>query len=115
MLRLAVTASYQETMESMFRISNCLALSQSDPIRIRFSVYRGVRLLEIKKTGEERTSQLARFRSKAFCQNPRLLCSRDKSGISRCQRKRRNNLSLSVDGRYHYCGDFECFLMFGCV
>ncbi|GFS63636.1 hypothetical protein TNIN_442911 [Trichonephila inaurata madagascariensis] len=37
-------------MESMFRISNCLALSQSDTIPIRFGVYRRVGLVEIKKT-----------------------------------------------------------------
>ncbi|GIY45022.1 hypothetical protein CDAR_267481 [Caerostris darwini] len=36
----------------MFRISNCLALSLSDNIQIRFRVYRRVRLAQIKKTGQ---------------------------------------------------------------
>ncbi|GIY45024.1 hypothetical protein CDAR_267491 [Caerostris darwini] len=39
-------------MESMFRISNCLALSLSDSIQIRFRLYRRVRLAQIKKTGQ---------------------------------------------------------------
>ncbi|GFV66918.1 hypothetical protein TNCV_162051 [Trichonephila clavipes] len=56
---------------------------------------------------EERTSQLARFRSKAFYQNPRLLCSRDTSAIPRCQRKRRNNLTPSRVGEYRFGRDFE--------
>ncbi|GIZ04714.1 hypothetical protein CEXT_785271 [Caerostris extrusa] len=34
------------------RISNCLALSLSDSIQIRFLVYRRVRLAQIKKTGQ---------------------------------------------------------------
>ncbi|GIZ04712.1 hypothetical protein CEXT_785261 [Caerostris extrusa] len=40
----------------MFRISNCLALSLSDSIQIRFRVYRRVRLAQIKKTGNQRHS-----------------------------------------------------------
>ncbi|GIZ04710.1 hypothetical protein CEXT_785251 [Caerostris extrusa] len=40
----------------MFRISNCLALSLSDSIQIRFRVYRRVRLAQIKKTGNQHHS-----------------------------------------------------------